>query len=128
METYIDDVAGGGAADIKGELVELSGTNSSSGDVVLPGAFMRASDVRVYYMTDAGQEAFQKGLPTSQMKEGNHYYLVGKIPYRSTPENFYRSPKEEETRVHQRTNHEPGNNTQINIRKIHKQAPLRIRH
>ena len=115
METYIDDVAGGWASDIKGEPVKISGINNNSGDVVLPGAFIRASDVRVYYMTYAGQEAFQHGLPTSQMKEGIHYYLAGIIPYRPTPENFYGNASKEETKVYKGI-------------KIRKQAPLRIKH
>ena len=112
METYIDDLADGWAADIKGEPIRLGGKNGSSDDLVLPGAYMRASDMRLYYMTGAGHEAFKQGMPTSQMKEGTHYYLVHIIPYRPTPENFNGHDKEKSRKPQG---------------KMHKQTPLRIK-
>lgn len=58
METYIDDLADGWVADIKGEHVKIPDINSNSGDVTLPGAEMKPGDVVIDTYTPAGKAKF----------------------------------------------------------------------
>ena len=114
------------AVDIEGELVNLPGGNGDSNGISLPGAFMRSSDVSVYYMTYAGQRAYELGVPFTKMKEGTHYYVAYEIPYRPTPPDLFlaRDGKGE----YQQTSHTPKGDKTVHARVSHKQAPLRIKH
>ena len=109
METYIDDVAGEWAVDIKGEPIQLGSNNGWNG--VHPDDSVRASDVTIYHMTLLGHILSVAGLLTSQ-KKGVHYVPVGTIPYRPTPKNFFSGQEEAKT----------------GSRKMYKQKPLRIRY
>lgn len=80
MDTYIDDIAG------QPTDVNYFGTPN---DLKMPGAFVRAGDVKVIRMYPIGQEAFRQGVPFLKMKEGVHFYYDGTMPFRPTPPDIF---------------------------------------
>ena len=51
-------------------------------EVRLPERVINPSDIKIYHMTDKGQEAFRKGIPFLEMIEGRDYNLAFVIDYK----------------------------------------------
>mgnify|MGYP001573656761 FL=1 len=52
-------------------------------EVSLPERIINPSDIKIYHMTEKGQEAFRKGIPFLKMIEGEDYTLDFIIDYKA---------------------------------------------